>query len=64
MTANTGSLDRIVRLVIGLILIALAIIGVGTPWTWIGIVPAVTGMLGWCPAYRLLGINTCGTQKE
>lgn len=64
MTANTGSLDRIVRLVIGLILIALAIIGVGTPWTWIGIVPAATGMLGWCPAYRLLGISTCGTQKE
>jgi len=59
MTANVGGIDKILRIVAGLVLITLAILGIGAPWTWIGIVPLVTGALGWRPAYSLLGVRTC-----
>jgi hypothetical protein len=59
MKTNEGSIDRIVRIVAGLILIGLAATGTVGVWGWIGIVPLATGLLGWCPAYTLLGINTC-----
>ena len=59
MNANVGAIDRTLRLGGGLVLIWLALLGTGTPWTWIGIVPLVTGIIGWCPAYRLFGIRTC-----
>lgn len=58
MQANIGSIDKVVRVVAGLVLIALAIMGVGTPWTWIGVLPLATGLIGWCPAYTLLRFNT------
>lgn len=64
MKTNVGSIDKILRIVAGLVLIALAIMGVGTPWTWIGIVPLATGLVGWCPAYTLLGMNTCPLKKD
>ncbi|NMG02151.1 YgaP family membrane protein [Azoarcus taiwanensis] len=63
MTKNVGSIDKIIRIVAGLVLIALAILGIGAPWTWIGIVPLATGLMGWCPAYTLIGANTCPTKK-
>jgi hypothetical protein len=56
---NEGNIDRALRVVAGLILISLAFIGPKTPWGWIGIVPLATGLIGWCPAYTLLGLNTC-----
>ncbi len=59
MTRNEGQTDRFLRIVAGLVLLYLAITGQYTPWTWIGIVPLLTGLIGWCPAYSLLGINTC-----
>ncbi len=59
MQKNVGNLDRILRIVAGLALIGLAATGTLGPWAWIGIVPLATGLLSWCPAYRLLGINTC-----
>lgn len=59
MTRNEGQTDRFLRIVAGLVLLYLAITGQYTPWTWIGIVPLLTGLFGWCPAYLLLGINTC-----
>lgn len=59
MTRNEGQTDRFLRIVAGLALLYLAITGQYTPWTWIGIVPLLTGLIGWCPAYALLGINTC-----
>lgn len=63
MTRNEGTLDRIVRVVIGLALIAspLGLYGeaYATIWGWIGIVPLVTGVIGVCPAYSLVGIKTC-----
>ena len=62
MSANVGSLDRIVRILAGIALIAWALMG-GPVWAWIGVVPLATGLLKICPAYSLLGINTCGTKK-
>ncbi|AUN94186.1 YgaP family membrane protein [Pseudazoarcus pumilus] len=59
MTKNVGSIDKTVRIVAGLVLIALAIMDVGAPWTWIGVLPLVTGLMGTCPAYTLFKIDTC-----
>ncbi len=59
MNANVGGIDRILRIVVGLALIGAAIAGMGTPWTWIGIVPLATGLIKFCPLYPLLGMSTC-----
>ncbi len=59
MTADIGSIDRILRIVVGLVLIALVFVGPKTPWGWIGVVPLLTGLVRFCPAYTLLGLNTC-----
>jgi hypothetical protein len=59
MTANVGSVERILRIVVGVVLIALVFVGPQTPWGWIGIVPLLTGLVGWCPPYALLGVDTC-----
>ncbi|MFT4079620.1 DUF2892 domain-containing protein [Rhodomicrobium lacus] len=58
MTSNVGGLDRILRIVVGLGLIALVYVGPQTPWGWLGVVPLATAFIGFCPAYRLLGIRT------
>lgn len=64
MTANAGMIDRVLRIVVGLALIALAlgfVPGVAPAvWGWIGVVPLLTGLVGYCPAYSILGVNTCG----
>ncbi|WBX82898.1 YgaP family membrane protein [Sphingosinicella microcystinivorans] len=59
MTRNEGTIDRLLRMVVGLILIALVFVGPRTAWGWIGVVPLLTGLVGMCPIYSLLGINTC-----
>lgn len=59
MKTNEGTIDRALRVIAGLVLIALAATGTVGLWGWIGVVPLATGLLGWCPAYTLLGINTC-----
>jgi hypothetical protein len=64
MQTNVGGIDKILRIVAGLILIALGIMGIGAPWTFIGVVPLVTGLMGWCPAYKLIGVNTCPLKKS
>ncbi|MBJ7533217.1 DUF2892 domain-containing protein [Rhodomicrobium vannielii ATCC 17100] len=58
MTSNVGGLDRILRIVVGLGLIALVYVGPQTPWGWLGVIPLATAFIGFCPAYRLLGIRT------
>jgi len=58
MKSNVGTLDRILRVVVGLALIALVFVGPQTPWGWIGVIPLLTAAVGYCPAYRLLGICT------
>lgn len=59
MGKNVGTVDRVLRIVAGVILIALVFVGPQTPWGWIGVIPIATALIGWCPAYRLLGIRTC-----
>lgn len=63
MKCNSGGVDRILRVVVGLILVALAATGMVGAWGWIGLLPLVTGAFGFCPAYTLLGINTCAIKK-
>ncbi len=64
MKVNVGNVDRIVRIAVGLALIGLAIAGTIGPWGYIGIVPLFTGFMRVCPAYSLLGINTCPSGKS
>jgi hypothetical protein len=60
MTRNIGTIDRILRTVVGLGGIALVFVGPQTPWGWLGLIPLSTAALGWCPPYAMLGFNTCG----
>jgi O-antigen ligase len=64
MKSNVGGLDRILRIVAGIALIALTVTGTVGVWGWIGVVPLLTGLIGWCPAYPLLGISTCPMKKS
>ena len=59
---NVGSIDRVLRIIVGLVLIALVFVGPKTPWGWIGLIPLATGVLRTCPLYSLIGLNTCGTK--
>lgn len=59
MTRNEGTVDRVLRVIVGLVLIALALTGVFSPWGWVGVVPLVTGLVGVCPIYSIFGIRTC-----
>lgn len=59
MPRNEGTIDRALRIIVGLVLLYLAFTGHYTPWTWIGVVPLLTGLVGFCPLYRVLGLNTC-----
>ena len=63
MQKNVGGIDKIARILVGIALIVWAIAG-GPVWTWIGVLPLATGLLGWCPAYTLLGFNTCPMKSE
>lgn len=63
MKLNVGGIDRTVRIVAGLALIAWALMG-GPLWAWIGVVPLATGLIGWCPAYAPFGLSTCSTKKQ
>jgi len=63
MQTNVGSVDRVVRVVGGVALIALAFTGTVGAWGYIGIVPILTAAIGWCPAYMPFGINTCKTKN-
>lgn len=59
MQRNVGTLDRSLRIAVGLVLIAPSLAGVIGLWGWIGLVPLATGIFRFCPAYPLLGISTC-----
>ncbi len=60
MEANIGQTDKMIRIAAGLLLISLAFVGPQTPWGFIGIVPLATAFINFCPAYKLLGVNTLG----
>jgi hypothetical protein len=59
MKLNVGGMDRILRIVVGLVLIALAATGTVGWWGWLGVIPLLTGMMRFCPLYSLVGLNTC-----
>ena len=63
MNKNIGGVERVVRVVGGLVLVGLAATGQIGVWGWIGLLPMATGLMGWCPPYSLLGINTCKNRK-
>lgn len=63
MKANVGGIDKALRITIGLGLIGATVAGILPVWGYIGIVPLATGLIGWCPAYPLLGISTCGKKS-
>ena len=60
---NEGTLDRLLRVILGAALIAIVFVGPQTPWGWLGIVPLATGLIGSCPLYSVLGLNTCPVKK-
>ena len=65
MRANVGNADRVIRIIAGLVILSALFLaeGGGRWWGLVGIVPLVTGLIGWCPAYALLGLNTCGVDS-
>lgn len=63
MRVNEGTLDRVLRVVVGAGILSLAFVGPQTVWGYLGIIPLVTGLVGYCPAYALLGISTCPVKK-
>ena len=64
MNSNVGGIDRILRIVLGLVLIALTLAGIIGAWGWLGVVPLVTGAIGFCPLYPLFGLSTCPMRKQ
>lgn len=67
MTKNVGGIDRILRIVVGLALLAYAILLPQTGWNWvgwIGVVPLLTGLFNFCPVYTLLGVSTCPVKSS
>lgn len=56
---NEGTLDRVLRVIVGLAIISLAFVGPKTLWAWLGLIPLLTGLFGYCPAYAVFGIRTC-----
>ena len=64
MKVNVGTLDRTLRVLAGLVLIGLAAGGVVGVWGYLGVVPLLTGLFRFCPAYTLLGLSTCPMDKR
>jgi len=56
---NVGTVDRIIRVIIGIALITLVFVGPQTPWGWLGVIPLVSAGISFCPLYRLFGMRTC-----
>ena len=63
MKSNVGGIDRILRLLLGLVLVAMAATGTIGAWGWIGVVPLATAALGFCPLYTVLGFSTCPMKR-
>ena len=61
---NEGTVDRVLRVILGVVLLSLALFGPQTPWGWIGLVPLATGLIGSCPLYTLLGLYTCPMTRK
>jgi hypothetical protein len=64
MTKNIHPIERVIRVVVGLVLTTMAFVGPSNPWFLLGMIPVLTGLTGWCPPYQLLGINTCNMKSK
>ncbi len=60
---NVGGVDKTLRIIVGLVLLSLVFIGPQTIWGWIGLVPLMTGIFGFCPLYKVVGLNSCSMKK-
>lgn len=58
LKVNEGTIDRALRIIVGLVLISMVFTGLNTAWGWVGLVPLITGLVGSCPVYSILGLNT------
>jgi hypothetical protein len=61
---NEGTLDRAVRVTLGAVLLSLTVVGPQTPFGFVGVVPLLTGLIGFCPLYRLVGLSTCALPRR
>ncbi|NTV15721.1 MAG: DUF2892 domain-containing protein [Desulfobulbaceae bacterium] len=59
MKYNIGSIERVLRVLVGFGILSLAFIGPASPWGYLGLVPIVTGLVGWCPLFAAVGATTC-----
>ena len=64
MNRNIGTIDRVLRILVGVVLIALTLNGTIGWWGWLGVIPLLTGLVRTCPAYSVLGVNTCGVKSK
>lgn len=64
MKTNEGGIDRVLRILAGVVLLGLMAMGTIGWWGWLGIVPLATGLIGWCPLYTLLGLNSCPMKSK
>ena len=64
MKTNEGGIDRVLRILAGVVLLGLMAMGTIGWWGWLGIVPLATGLIGWCPLYTLLGLSTCPMKSK
>ncbi|VUZ24565.1 Uncharacterised protein [uncultured Comamonas sp.] len=64
MKANMGGVDRVLRILVGIVLLSLAATGQVGWWGWLGVVPLATGLMRFCPLYTLLGISTCPLKQK
>jgi hypothetical protein len=64
MKTNVGGIDRMARIAVGALLIVLTLLGTIGTWGWIGVVPLATGLLKTCPAYSILGFNSCPMDRK
>lgn len=63
MKTNEGAVDRVLRVLVGAGVLSLAFVGPQTPWAYLGLIPLLTGIVGFCPLYAVLGINSCPAKK-
>ncbi len=63
MKANVGGIDRVLRIAVGLALVAWVLFAGGPVWAWIGVVPLATGLMNFCPAYSIFGISSCKAKQ-
>ena len=59
MKANVGGADKVIRIIVGIVLISLVFVGPKTQWGWIGLIPLLTGLFSICPLYSIIGLSTC-----